>query len=302
MIRRNTRLRREYLYRKSLIGLERDQYLKKKAISDALNKGQPLSKDLRKDAASILDEMEYEGDVKEAMNPPTDASDRFPKVSDTSLAMDSEYALAGISDPQVLITTSLKPSSKLLTFAKELKLVIPNSVRINRGNHPLKELVEACRQHQATDLILVHETRGNPDGLIICHMPYGPTCYFSLFNVIQRHDIDNVAPMSLQTPHLIFDQFETKLGQRVTTILKHLFPPAKDDSTRVITFANHNDFISFRHHIWKKSGKDIQLIEVGPRFELQLYHIKLGTLEMKDAESEWVWRPYINTARKTNVL
>jgi U3 small nucleolar ribonucleoprotein protein IMP4 len=39
----------------------------------------------------------------------------------------------------------------------------------------------------------------------------------------------------------------------------------------VITFANHDDFIAFRHHTYKKTerGKDVELAEIGPRFQLR---------------------------------
>ena len=47
--------------------------------------------------------------------------------------MDDEYAHAGEEDPRMLITTSRDPSTRLVSFAKELKLVFPNSKRINRG-------------------------------------------------------------------------------------------------------------------------------------------------------------------------
>jgi U3 small nucleolar ribonucleoprotein protein IMP4 len=43
-------------------------------------------------------------------------------------------------------------------------------------------------------------------------------------------------------------------------------------------------------------------VELGPRFELQLYQIKLGTVEMSEADTEWVLRPYMNTARKRQAL
>ena len=36
---------------------------------------------------------------------------------------------------------------------------------------------------------MVHEHRGEPDGLVVCHLPYGPTAYFGLFNTVLRHDI-----------------------------------------------------------------------------------------------------------------
>ena len=53
------------------------------------------------------------------------------------------------------------------------------------------------------------------DGLVICHLPFGPTAYFSLANVVMRHDIPDVGKMSEQFPHLIFENFTSKLGERV---------------------------------------------------------------------------------------
>lgn len=50
-------------------------------------------------------------------------------------AIDDEYAQAGVRDPKICVTTSRDPSSRLKQFAKELKLVVPNAQRINRGNH-----------------------------------------------------------------------------------------------------------------------------------------------------------------------
>jgi len=53
----------------------------------------------------------------------------------------------------------------------------------------LPELVETCRSHGVTDIVMVHEHRGEPDGLVISHLPYGPTAYFGLYNVVRgaRH-------------------------------------------------------------------------------------------------------------------
>ena len=91
-------------------------------------------------------------------------------------------------------------------------------------------------------------------------------------------------------------------GKRVANILKHLFPVPKPDTKRVITFSNDNDFVSFRHHVFKVTGREVELQECGPRFELQLYQVKLGTLDQKEAENEWVLRPYMNSAKKRRVL
>ena len=81
--------------------------------------------------------------------------------------------------------------------------------------------------------------------------------------------------------------------------------------------------------MYKKTGhKQIELTEVGPRFEMKPYQIKLGaslmsfatrpclrsssslfipvvcagTIDMVEAETEWVLRPYMNTAKKRKAL
>ena len=100
-----------------------------------------------------------------------------------------------------------------------MRLLFPNSQRINRGNYEMKQLVDACRSNDVTDLIIVHEHRGVPDGLVICHLPYGPTAYFNLSNVVMRHDIPGVGTMSEAYPHLIFNNFSSKLGNRVRLIM-----------------------------------------------------------------------------------
>uniref|UniRef100_A0A6A7GDB1 U3 small nucleolar ribonucleoprotein protein imp4-like n=1 Tax=Hirondellea gigas TaxID=1518452 RepID=A0A6A7GDB1_9CRUS len=141
--------------------------------------------------------------------------------------------------------------------------------------------------------------------MIISHLPYGPTCYFGLSNCVMRHDLprSEIGTMSEAFPHLIFNNFNTKLGERFSNILKYLFPVPKSESRRVITFSNQSDSISFRHHVYtKESHKDVSLSEVGPRFEMKPYQITLGTLDMKDAHTEWVLRPYMNTAKKRKSL
>lgn len=54
----------------------------------------------------------------------------------------------------------------------------------------IKDIINACKENNFTDLVIIHEHKGEPDGLIVCHMPFGPTAYFGLSNVILRHDLD----------------------------------------------------------------------------------------------------------------
>ncbi|BBN01113.1 U3 small nucleolar ribonucleoprotein protein IMP4 [Marchantia polymorpha subsp. ruderalis] len=291
MIRRTTRLRREYLYRKSLEGKERTLYEKKRKIRLALEEGKPIPTELRNEEAALREEIDLEDD----------------NTAELRTHIDDEYAHADEKDPKILLTTSRDPSSRLTQFVKELKIVFPNAQRINRGGQVISEIVESCRSHDFTDIIMVHEHRGEPDGLIVCHLPFGPTAYFGLLNVVTRHDIKDkqtLGTMSEAYPHLILENFSTKLGQRTANILKYLFPEPKADTKRIITMANSADYISFRHHVYEKPAgvKSIELKEVGPRFELRLYQIKLGTMDQAEAQNEWVIRPYMNSSRKRTAL
>ena len=121
-------------------------------------------------------------------------------------------------------------------------------------------------------------------------------------NCVARHDIKEVdlGTVSEAYPHLILEGFTSALGKRVSNILKFLFPVPKDDSKRVMTFANQADFISFRHHTYEqpRGAKSVTLKEVGPRFEMRLFQIKLGTLEQQEAETEWALRPYMRSGKK----
>jgi len=286
--RRQTRLRREYLYRKSLQGREKASYEQKRLVRAALAAGKKLPTELRASFDKLNSEIQQEDTKTEVQHS----------------HVDDEYGDAGLEDPRVCVTTSRDPSSRLKQFSKEVKLLFPNAVRINRGNNRVDELIGSCKDSEFTDMVIVQETRGEPDGLVICHLPLGPTAFFTLSGTVMRHDLEGgAAPMSEAYPHIILNNFNTDLGKRIGNVLKCLFPVPKPDTRRIVTFSNDNDFISFRHHMYSKSGKDnVEIHEVGPRFEMRLYQLRLGTLEQKDAENEYVLRPYQNTAAKRQLL
>ncbi|AAZ11840.1 U3 small nuclear ribonucleoprotein (snRNP), putative [Trypanosoma equiperdum] len=281
------RQRKEFLERRQNEHVHAAIYTKKEQFRDAIQNATPLPGHLRKDALALKKFSELDDDQT--------------KVLQTTV--DDEYAKAGVEDPHVLVTTSREPSQKLLEFAKEVRLIIPNAVRLNRGNLNIRQLMEAARRDQYSDVVVLQESQGVPDSLTISHLPLGPTVVFTIHNLVTRHDIEDVGTMSEQYPHLIFENFTTKLGCRIRDVLKYLFPVPKPEATRVLTFDNQNDFISFRHHTFKMVKKsNVQLTEVGPRMELSPCRIMLGTLEMDDAETEWVLQPYMNTAKKRRLM
>ncbi|XP_063607222.1 U3 small nucleolar ribonucleoprotein protein IMP4-like [Penaeus indicus] len=298
-LRQQARLRREYLYRKSIEERNAAMQQRKDKIKGALQDGKEIPTALQKKAIGLM----HAGDWDDPG--PQLAVELGGEAAGGTTNIDDEYRWAGVEDPKIIITTSRDPSSKLKQFAKEIKLLFPNSQRMNRGTYESKQLIEACRSNNVTDFIVLHETRGNPDAMVISHLPNGPTAYFNLTDVVMRHDIPDIGTMSEQYPHLIFQNFKSKLGQRTQNILKYLFPVPKDDSQRVVSFVNWDDWILFRQHTFRKvdGGKDYELQEIGPRFSMKLYRIILGTVDQEGgADTEFILRPYLNTAHKRKLL
>jgi len=282
-IRREVRLRKEFLLKKQQENVSETRNEKKRLLQAAIEEGVSIPTEIVKESRALYHEMEMD-------------------LAKTDTNLDDEYAQVGSRDPKVCVTTSRDPSSKLKQFAKEIKLCIPNSQVINRGTYRVDELVDACKKNDFTDIIVLNETRGSPDALIVSHLPFGPTAYFTIANCVMRHDIPECQPCSQAYPHLIIDGMTTKIGTRIKKILQALYPVPKIDSTRVITYANNNDFISFRHHISSKEKGNVTIKEVGPRFEMRPYEIKLGTMDQEEADKEWSLRNFVNSGRKKQAL
>lgn len=295
MIRRQARQRRDYLYRRALTLRDAEIASKRAALKSSLATGKPLDpkvandKKLKQDFA--FDETRADRTVEE------------------ELELDDEYAyLSGVVDPRVLVTTSRDPSSRLGSFAKEVRLLLPTAIRLNRGNLVLPNLVGSAKSSGLSDMILLHEHRGTPTAMTVSHFPHGPTASFSLHNVVLRHDIPNSSrgTVSESYPHLIFEGFSTPLGKRVVKILQHLFPPRDGTAklgSRVVTFKNIEDSIEVRHHVFVKTGyQSVELAEVGPRMTMRLFEIRQGTAENKEGDVEWSLNQYTRTGKKKDYL
>ena len=311
MIRRQARQRRDYLYRRAQSLRAAETAARRSLLKSALASGKPLPAHLARDAKLRAD---YKYDESQ---PSTSANPNDPNAAAQAqadlLALDDEYAHAsGLADPRVVVTTSRSPSTRLSAFAKEVRLLLPTSVRLNRGALVLPERASAARAAGLTDIVLLHERRGEPAALTISHLPHGPMASFSLHRVSLRHDLAAAArgAVSEAYPHLIFEGFETALGQRVARILKHLWPPREDVSggqgkvgSRVVTFRNADDAVEVRHHVFVRTGREgVELAEVGPRITMRLFEIRGGTVESREGDVEWHLNQYTRTARKKNYL
>ena len=108
-VRRNARLRREYLYRKSLEGKERQYYERKRRIREALQEGKAIPTELTAEADATRDELALDDDAH----------------SEMKTHMDDEYARAGETEPKILVTTARDPSSRLKQFGAPSTSMLP---------------------------------------------------------------------------------------------------------------------------------------------------------------------------------
>ncbi|KAM3508331.1 hypothetical protein MY10362_001244 [Beauveria mimosiformis] len=297
MNRRHVRNTRDYLYRRAVLLRDAEISEKRAKMRSSLASGKPLDPAIANDK-SLRKDYQYDESVD--------------TTTAEQLDLDDEYAqLSGIVDPRILVTTSRDPSARLGAFAKEIRLLLPTAIRLNRGNLILPELVRSAKASGLSDVIVLHEHRGTPTAMTLSHFPHGPTVSFSLHNVVLRHDIPGSVrgTVSESYPHLIFDGFETPLGKRIAKVLKHTFPPREPITSknkmgsRVVTFKNIDDSIEVRHHVFVRTGYDsVELAEVGPRMTMRPFEIRAGTLENKEGDVEWHLSQFTRTAKKKNYL
>ncbi|MPC36551.1 putative ribosome production factor 1 [Portunus trituberculatus] len=137
------------------------------------------------------------------------------------------------------------------------------------------------------------------NGLLVIHLPEGPSALFRLSNPKLCKDIHrDYNEITGHRPEVILNNFRTRLGRVVARMLGALFhydPEFK--GRRVCTFHNQRDYIFFRHHRYEfKNTEKVKLRELGPRFTLRLQWIQQGAF---DGDYEWALKRHeMETSRR----
>lgn len=191
---------------------------------------------------------------------------------------------------KVLITTKDRPHARTNKFCKELKKSVPNSEICYRRGLNLKDIVEQAKAKDFTNLIVVNEDRKKPNGMILCHLPDGPTAHFRVSNVVFAKEIKGSGELTKHVPEVILNNFNTRLGHTVGRMLSTLYPQHPDYvGRRVVTFHNQRDYIFFRQHRYQfRNAKKVGLHELGPRFTLKLRSLQKGTFDSIHGEYEYM--------------
>ncbi|XP_030752869.1 probable ribosome production factor 1 [Sitophilus oryzae] len=195
-------------------------------------------------------------------------------------------------EPKVLITYADNPMKKTRIFGRELTRIIPNSTSLYRNRSGVKKIVKSAISKNFTDILVVNENRKEPDGLLVIHLPNGPTAHFKLSNVRITTELRKThKDITAHRPEVVLNNFTTRLGLTVGRMLGALFHYDPEFvGQRAVTFHNQRDFIFFRHYRYgfDAEGKKARLKELGPRFTLKLKSLQKGTFDSKYGQYEWI--------------
>ncbi|KAI3639176.1 hypothetical protein MIR68_002706 [Amoeboaphelidium protococcarum] len=241
-------------------------------------------------------------------------------------------------EPNILITTSPRPSKRTYAFAgKDLPSIFPKAKFVKRPSHKshtksgafytINDICKAAVDRGYNNLIVVEEDRHRKKmcGMILIHLPDGPSAYFRLSNVRLSKEIQGHGRATAHKPELIMNNFNTRLGRFVGRFFASLFPHVPQFMGRqAATFHNQRDFIFFRRHRYIFEQKavssstgvqqddtqqqedstpiedraKVRLQELGPRFTLRLDALQKGVYDLKNGEYEFLRKPDMDVDRK----
>lgn len=192
---------------------------------------------------------------------------------------------------RVLITTSDNPHTRTIQLCRELKTILPKSEFRFRNRSAIRKIMKGCIERNYTDLIVINENRREPNGMLLVHLPNGPTAKFRISSVKLTDQIPHAKrPPTFNKPELILNNFGTRLGSTIGRMFACLFPKLpRFKCQTVCTFHNQRDFIFFRYHhydIDEKRG-DVHLRECGPQLTLKLMSLQSGLFD-PHGEYEWM--------------
>ncbi|XXQ30021.1 Brix domain-containing protein [Plasmodiophora brassicae] len=203
--------------------------------------------------------------------------------------------------PKIAITTCRKPSGRMFDFISDLLRAVPKSSFYERRNFEIKQITSEAVEKGFTDIIIINEDRKELNGLVLIHLPDGPTAHFKLTNVRLSSEIAGHGVMTGHDPEVVLNNFNTRLGTRIGRMFAALFDQRPEfTGRRAVTFHNQRDFIFFRQHryIFDDAGKIVNLQELGPQFTLKLKSLQAGTFDSVNGEYEWKHRQEMDTSRR----
>ena len=101
-------------------------------------------------------------------------------------------------------------------------------------------VVSQAVENKYTDVIVINEDNRVPNGLLLSHLPDGPTAHFKLSNVkISKEIRRDYREITAHRPEVILNNFTTRLGHTVARMMACLFHYDPEfRGKRAVTFHN----------------------------------------------------------------
>ena len=98
--------------------------------------------------------------------------------------------------PKLMITTRPHPSGNLFAFINELMNLIPNSFYYKRGHFDLKQICQFANNKKFTHLLVLSEKNKQCNGVVVSHLPHGPTAFFKISSITYSNKIPNAGKVN----------------------------------------------------------------------------------------------------------
>ena len=229
------------------------------------------------------------------------------EVEETMVKADDEEVLGDEKDdefaayfnnesrPKIMITTRPKCSKKLFPFIADLMQMIPQAFYYPRKAQTITDMAKDAHEKGFTHLVMLAEKQKMCNGLMITHLPSGPTAFFKLSSFEAGSTLKGHGKPTSHIPELIMNNFGTRFGRRTARVLGSVFPHEPQlEGRQVVTFHNQRDFIFVRHHRYiyrkEKDRTRARLQELGPRFTLKMKWLQEGVFDGETGEYEWIMK------------
>ena len=126
--------------------------------------------------------------------------------------------------------------------------LIPNAFYYPRGEHTLEKITEYATNKKFTHLIILSEKQKICNGLLLCHLPHGPTAFFRLSSYFPGSKIPGHGRSTTHIPELILNNFNSRLGRRTGRMLGSLFPHVTYNNLYYILYMLYNIHVTENLH------------------------------------------------------
>lgn len=186
---------------------------------------------------------------------------------------------------RTLLTCSRGILANERQLLKNLAALLPHTKKDSKleKDEMRTQLLELCEIRDCKN-VLFFETRGKQLYLWVCKYPDGPSLYYQVNNLVTAEDHKFMGNcLKTSRPFLSFDENfsqQPHLSLQKALLVDCFNVPKNHpkiqpfyDKTFSFTYVPANDSVSFRSFQINKSGSktaDVELIEMGPRFDLQI--------------------------------